>query len=504
MTTPAKKSLSRVWLFDGGAGPTVTPELLAWAAAQGVEKNYGDVERIEVPSQTKRGEFDVVGEIQSGEENATLDISIRYAIAPSRILKVANKRCIADFQIHIGNCTDPRDFSNGWKTGKILAFEGARLTSYSTEELGALESGDESPINEDVSISANDFYEIGPLSYAERAKTEVAQEIIVINVCDSPNCEDCDEPSDGCQKVFAVSAPAGSSPGVLPEVIVSTDGMQTVYQESTITTLAIGEDPDDAACVGDYYVVVSQDSLSLHYALISDLTDNTETWAEISSGFVATHGPRAISSFSPFDTWIGGAGGYIYFTEDPTSGVDVQDSGVATVQDINDIYAFSSDVVVAVGNSNAVAYTINGGETWAAVTGPAVGVNLNAVAVRDTSEWWVGTATGKLYVTKDSGQTWTEKTFSGSGAGAVADIDWASGMVGYMLHATATPAGRIFRTIDGGRSWQIQPDTSSSMPAADRYNSLALCKREVNTVYAAGLAENASDGIIVKGTTSYS
>lgn len=503
MTTPAKKSLSRVWLFDGGAGPTIVPDLLAWAAAQSVEKNYGDVERIEVPSQTKRGEFDVVGEIQSGEENATLDLMIRYALNPSKIKKVADKRCIADFQVHIGNCTDPRDFKNGWKTGKILAFEKGRLTSYSTEELGALASGDEAAINEEVSISANDFYEIGPLSFAERAKSEVAQEIIKIAVCDSPNCEDCDDPSDGCQKVYAVSAPAGSSPGVLPEVIVSDDGMTAIDHESPITSLAIGEDPDDAACVGDNFVVVSQDSTSLHHADLSDLITGDETWVEVTTGFVATKGPRAIDSYSPYDTWIVGAGGYVYFTEDPTSGVSVQDAGVATTQDLNDVYAFSPEIVVAVGDSNAVIYTKNGGSTWASATGPAVGVNLNAVAVRSEKEWWVGTANGRLWYTKNEGTTWTEVAFPGSGAGQVRDIDWASSMVGYMAHDTATPSGRLLRTIDGGREWSLLPDGTTTMPASDRLNSLALCQREVNVVYAAGLADNAADGIIVKGTTTY-
>lgn len=501
--TPAKKGLSRVWLMDGGAGPTIAPDYLALAAAGGVEKGFGDITRIEVPSKTERGAYDVVGEFQSGEENATLSLMVRKVMDPSKLLKVANKKCIADFQVHFGACTDPRDYNNGWETGFIYAFERGRITTYSTEELGSLQSDDEGTINEEVEVSANEFYVIGPMSFTERAKSEVAQEIIKILVCDTPACGDCDSPTDGCQKVFAVSAPAGSSPGLLPEVVVSENGLETVVAESTITTLAVGEDPDDAACVGTNLVVVSEDSLSLHYAPTANLITGTATWTEVTSGFVAAKGPRAVDTFGPFDVFFAGAGGYIYYSSDPTNGVEVLDAGVATTQNLNDIYVYSEDVVVAVGASNAVIYTING-STFQSVTGPAVGVVLNCVFARTDKEWWVGTAGGKLFYTRNQGVTWTEKTFPGSGAGQVDDIVFASNQVGFVAHRTATPVARILRTISGGHSWYVLPDGSATLPAADRLNSLAVCKRDVNTVYGGGLADNAADGFIVKGTTSYS
>lgn len=502
MSTPQKRGLSRVWVFDGGAGPTVAPLYLANGAAQGLEKSFGDIERIEVPSQTQRGQYDTIGEIQSGEENATITIQIRKMLEPDTMLKMAQKRCVVDLQIHSGACTDPRDFNHGWETGSVLALENAHITSYSTDELGSLQSSDESPVNIEVEFSARTVYEFGPMTFAERAASEVAQEIIDIVVCDIPNCGDCDTPSDGCQKVYAISAPAGSSPGVLPEVVVSDDGFNTVAHESPITTLAIGEDPDDGDCVGDNLVVVSEDSTSLHYANKAALITATEVWAEVTTGFVVNKGPRAIDSFGPYDTWIAGKGGYIYFSEDPTNGVVVKDAGSATSQDLNDIYAFSSDIVIAVGAANAVVYTLNG-ETFQSVTGPAVGVILNCVYARTEKEWWVGTATGKLYFTRNQGVTWTERTFPGSGTGRIDDIVFASSMIGFLAHATAGNVGRILRTISGGNTWYVLPDGSSTMPVADRFNALAVCTQDTNTVYGGGLADNAFDGIIVKGSTSY-
>jgi hypothetical protein len=502
MATVAKKGLSRVWAFDGGAGPTVAPALLALAAAQAIEKNYGDITRVEVPSSTERGAYDVVDEFQSGEENATFSTMLRYTLEPSLMKKISDKKCLLDLQIHIGKCTDPRDFLHGWESGKIVVLERAHVTTHSTSEIGSMVSDDEGVIDETVEISASNYYEIGPMNYAERAAGNVTNEVIAIVVCDSPSCGDCDDPSDGCQKVYYITGPAGTSPGLLPEVGVSGDGLSTVSHETPISTLAIGENPTGAACVSDNLVVTSNASLSLHYADLDDLQDGTATWAEVATGFVAAKGPNAIDSYSPFDTWIVGDGGYIYFTDDPTSGVEVQDAGTATSQNLNAVDAFSTQIVVAVGDSNAVVFTLNGGQTWQSVVGPAVGVDLLTVAIRGEKEWWVGTADGKIYYTKDRGDHWT-LSYTQTGGGNIYKIIWASNTVGFAAGANSTPNGRVYRSIDGGNSWKIQPDSTSTLTTSDKIGTLAVCKKDVNTLYAGGLADNGGDGIILKGSTSY-
>lgn len=504
MATIAKKGLSRVWIIDGGAGPTVTPQFSAWASARSADKNYGKISRIETPSITERGAYDVSDEFQSGEENATLGIKLRFPLEPSLIKKIADRKCVADIQIHTGKCTDPRDYNYGWGTGKILVFERGHITSYKTSDLGSLQSGDEGSIDEDVEIAASQYYEIGPMSFAERAKTEVTNEIVSVVVCDTPSCGDCDSPSDGCQKIYAVSAPAGTSPGLLPDVVVSNDGLKTIIRTSVITTGSVTDNPKDAACVGTNLVVITKlGTGAIHYADLTQMIYGTESWTKTSTGFVAAKGPNAMDSFSPFDTWIVGDGGYVYYTQDPTGGVVVQDAGVATTQNLNDVDAYNTQVVVAVGDSNTVIYTTNGGATWASVTGPAVGVNMSCVGLRSDKEWWVGTATGKLYYTKDQGQHWTEKTFTGSGAGTVKFIIWASNSVGFMSWYSGVPAGKLFRTISGGNSWYVLPDGSTTLPANNKINSLAVCKKDVNTLYAGGLASGGADGILLKGSSSF-
>lgn len=493
-----QRGWSRVFSIENQAGPDNVPFYHAWGAAQAIEQPVGDITRQEVPSFTEYGAYDVVGEIPGATENATTTLSLQDRMAASEVLKYAARRCPFDLQIHQGQCEDPRDFDGGWS--KIRVFERARATTYSTDEVGSLSSGDTDSVHEELEISARNYYEILPMNFAERASAEVTNEIVAIVVCDRPDCGDCGEASTGCKKVFAVSAPAGTSPGLGAEVVYTDDGYTTAG-DTPISTLAAGQDPDDAECVGENLVVVSNANtdFGIHYAPTADILDGTETWTKTTTGLVAAHYPTCISSASPRDTWIGGDGGYIYFTTDPTNGVEVQDAGVATSENLNDIFAFSTSVVVAVGANNAVVYTTNG-KTWIAVTGPAPAVVLNCVTVRKEKEWWVGGANGNLYYTKDSGQHWYVKAFPGSGTGSVKAIVFASDTVGFMSHTTAGTSGRILRTISGGNTWYVAPEGSATMPVSDAINDIAVCQEETNIIYAGGLAGNGADGIIIKGS----
>lgn len=499
---PMQRGFSRIFTIENQAGPENVPFYHSWGAAGAVELPVGDITRQEAPSFTEYGAFDVVGEIPGAQENATTTLMLKDRMSASEVLKYALRRCPFDIQIHQGRCTDPRDFDQGWD--KIRVFERARATTYSTDEVGSLTSGDNDEVTEELEVSATTYYEILPMNYAERATSTVTNEIIAVVVCDRPDCGDCGEASTGCKKVFAVSSPAKASPGLAAEVIYTDDGFVT-SSDTPITTLTAGEDPDDAECVGVNLVIVSNATtdFGIHYAATADILAGTETWAKVTTGLVTGNYPTCISSASPRDTWMGADNGYVYFATDPTNGVSVQDAGVATTENLRGIYAYSTKVVVAVGENNAVIYTLNG-EDWTSVTGPAVGVDLNCVTIRKENEWWVGDDAGSMWYTTDYGQTWTEKEFPGSGTGNIATIVFASDTVGFMAHNESTiihpNLGRILRTISGGNTWYVAPEGTSSLPANDALNDLAVCENETNIIYAGGLADDGGDGIIIKGS----
>lgn len=490
-------SFSRVWLLPFTAGPRVNRSYEGLARAGAAEWSRGDITPIQIPDPDRYGHFIVAGKIQGERGLPTLAVAFRYKSDSAGIIsRIVRNSCDHDIQVHMGVCQNPQDFNLGWD--KILVLQEARPTNWSTPELGAFGPGDEAIVDENVDFTGEDLYEILRIIFDQQAASLIVQEIVDVVICDAVSCGACGITSCGCDIVFALTLTAGGSPGLPAEVIFTDDGGET-YGETNVTTLAANQDPDAFACVGSNLVVISEDSESLHHAPIGDILQGVETWIEVTTGFVVGNGPLAIHAESQCHVWIVGENGYIYFSDDPTAGVIVQDAGVVTTQNLLDVHAFDIQNVIAVGISNALVLTRNGGATWAAVTGPNPGVDLNAVWMAAPDLWWVGDAGGQLWYTVDAGVNWVEKTFPGSGTGVIRDIQFSNRTVGYMAHDTTAPAGRILRTIDGGNSWYVAPESNAAIPANDRINALAPCESDVNVIYAGGLGDDATDGILVKG-----
>ena len=106
---------------------------------------------------------------------------------------------------------------------------------------------------------ALDLYEVLPISVIERAGTVVVNEVVDVVMCDTASCGgDCEDESDGCQKIIAVTVAAGGSPTTTPDILYSLDGGATWFTHD-IETLTGDEDASGVACVGSYVVVVGGD-----------------------------------------------------------------------------------------------------------------------------------------------------------------------------------------------------------------------------------------------------
>ncbi len=487
---------TRVFTIEDRAGPAQMPVYQGQARAMGPSWDLGDRTPIREPDPDRYGAFIIVDAIKAERGLPTLSIEARYQFTISEFLRIARRSCPLDAQVHIGECQDPRDFNGGWD--KILVLENADISTWSAGELGALEQGEDAVVNETIDLNAFDLYEIKQILFSELAATQVTGNVIDVVICDSVQCGVCGIPSTGCQTFFAITENQVGSPGLPPEIIFSEDAGVTIGQ-TNVTTLAVNEDPSAMACAGINLVVISNDDCGIHYAPIADILDGTETWTRVVTGLVCPNGePNAIFTIGSAFVWIVGDGGNIYFSADITGGVTVQNAGIATTEDLQAIHGWDENNVVAVGNNNAVVFTTDG-ENWGSVTGPNPATVLNTIWMRSEREWFVGDAGGQLWYTRDSGLTWTEKTFPGSGAGQVRYVSFATPTVGYMAHDTAAVAGRILRTIDGGNSWYVLPEGTTTLPANDRINAIAVSGECPNDLYAGGLGENAVDGFLVKG-----
>jgi hypothetical protein len=305
--------------------------------------------------------------------------------------------------------------------------------------------------------------------------------------------------SDGCYKIFAVTTAAGGSPGTPPDVVYSIDRGANWYAHD-IEAFSTAQAASGIACLGGYVVAISNAYGGLAYADKDEFdTVSDPVFTGVQTGFVAGSEPNDIWAVSTV-AFIVGDMGYVYQSTDPTAGVTVLDAGVATIAQLNAVHALSENYAVAVGNDGSVIYTTNGSVWAASNTNPvAIGVDLNCVWMLSTSHWLVGTSNGRIYYTLDSGNTWTEKAFPGSGAGVVYDIAFATASVGFASHSTAAPRARILRTYDGGHQWRVMPEHSGSLPANDQFTAIAACPYDPNIVVAGGLADDGSDGVILLG-----
>src|SRR3990172_11424576 len=218
-------------------------------------------------------------------------------------------------------------------------------------------------------MSAEEVYEILPLTFQRQADAYLTNEVVDVVYGDNASCGECETESDGCQALFALTKAAGGSPSTSADIVFTLNAGGAWYAHD-VDTLAAAEEPSALDVVGDYVVVVSQATLSLHYALKSEFTSYTDpAFTEVATGFVAGKGPNDIFSTGR-QAFIVGEGGYVYETTDPTAGVTVLDAGSATIDDLNRVHALTSQNAVAVGNSGAVIYTENGLNWGAATTRP--------------------------------------------------------------------------------------------------------------------------------------
>lgn len=497
MATPVNAGFSRVWVVENGVHIDRAPEYQALAKITDPSFNFGEDSRIEAPDPNQFDRFIEVGSVRGTVERPTMGVMGRYPLSLSNLLKLARKKCRLDIFVLIGNCKNPQDFTSGWQ--KIVYFPDGKISTYSAENLGAISSDENSPTNETIDMSARDMYEFGLMSFERLATAEATREISTIDVCDNETCGDCGDPSDGCQKIIATMAGVGATPGTKPSILYSEDQGQTISSQD-ITTLFSSEAASDGECIGENFVIVSNDSGSLHYTNTTDLfLDASNIWVEVIAGFVSGNNPNHMDSLDVNHTWIVGDNGYVYFSKNPVLGVVVQDNGIATTQNLNWVSAFDAENVLAVGALNAVVVTNNGGDSWRSVLGPAPGITLNTCHMWSKDVWLIGGSQGTLHYTVDGGANWKTKELP-IAATEIDVIEFANEAEGHMAVQFGTGAARILRTQTGGYEWKVLPDDhQGTTPIGDYFNDLAVCgPAGKNTVFGAGLDDDGTTGIIVK------
>jgi len=121
--------------------------------------------------------------------------------------------------------------------------------------------------------------------------------------------------------------------------------------------------------------------------------------------------PKCIDAIDMTFIVIGGANGYLWKSTDAARTWETIEAGLATTDDIIrvEIARDNPQVIYAIGDTNAVIKSENGGETWAStVTTP--GTASLALWVKDQNHVLIGDNVGGIYETSDGGVTWVAQT----------------------------------------------------------------------------------------------
>lgn len=497
-----KTSYSRVFIADGGAGPAAGFVYQGLARAGRVAWPQGNIQPIRVPSAQSYDQFDIVDTIKGQRGLPTLPIEFRMQANRSDILALIRKGCNLDLQVHIGRCKTPTDFNGGWADGKILVLQDASSTDYGTDDIGALDADKRAMVMETTPFVGLDYYEITPLTPSLESVGLVNDEVIDINIPDAISCGACGLPSDGKSVYVAIVKSSTGSPGLPPKVVYTLNGGFT-WASLAVTSMGLAEVPTAIGFLGGQIIIASNAGLAFHYAPLTQIAAGAAVWTKQVTGLVAGGGPNQMIVVGNA-MWVAADGGYIYYTTDISGGVIPQTNGAVTTQSLKGIAAYDRNVLIAVGASNTVLVTANGGQTWSVANGPLAAVTLNAVAVRDYNSYFTVTSTGRLFYSRDGGATWAERTFVGSGAGNIRDIVFATKAVGYLAYDTNLgPVAKIYRTVDGGFSWYALPEgTNSIFPTTPRINAIAVPQfsgDNANLVIGAGLGTGgATSGVLIK------
>lgn len=497
MSTPSQLTAvnQRVWATEGGVRFDRPPQYLALGKfSDDPKKTIGESTKISAPDPNSFNKDIQVGTMEASEERATLAIGTRYQVTKSILQRWKNLRCRVDIYALSGKCGNPQDFTEGGE--KWTFFPDGKITDHGFENFGAYGLDENNPTNEAVSMTADDYYEYLYMRQDQIGAASTVREVFTVDVAPGTDCDDCSEVGE---KVLATMAGASATPGTQPTLLYSANKGET-FSSQIISTLFSNENVADATVIGDNFVLISNTANEIHWTSVTELFENANTWNQVPAGFVAAKQPNALVFPDVRHGWIVGNGGYIYFVANFKVGVTVSDAGVATSQNLRSVSAVDNDNVLAVGDSNAVVFTFNGGNTWESVTGPAVGINLGACWMWDENTWLVGEGAngqGRLWGTINRGITWTQIGLPAS-YNRIDKIKFVSEAEGY-ISARAGGQSYILRTKTAGYEWTVLPDGKKGTALANSYLSdIAVTNKFGNLVYAAGLASNLTAGIIFK------
>jgi hypothetical protein len=426
----------------------------------------GNITPIYVPDPLTRRKLVEVDFTEDPPERPTASVMFKSDIGYLSIASAIG-RCPINFYQAWGYCEDPSDFLAGWGS-KLRVFANGRNTNKGLGGQSAFESTE--TIMDTLDFSFERIYDIGRLN-TDRAVTLEDEDTVAVVYGSASSCISC---QDGTEAIYVLTTDAATDQ---PSLWWSLDGAST-WTTGTLGTW-VDEVVTDMALAGGYLIITYDGGTyggdGGYFVVSLDSVSGVPSFAnppKVESGFTLRY-PQAVYAVSPTQVLFASQDGYIYRSNQLLAGVVPVESGGNTAEDLLRIHG-NGNVVVAVGNTNTVLFSEDGGANWSLVQdNPSLGT-VRSVHVLSRYRWWIigdnGVDTAQAAYTLDGGRSWSYVAPPAPGALIEAtDVRFANDEVGYLLfrdNSTGNNESILFGTTDGGNTWNNQLARIATQPTA--------------------------------------
>lgn len=435
-------------------------QLLTCTGVGDIDIPEGDLTPVECPDPLKSGQFQIEGYIRGSAGSGTYTLTKPLAQVYNYLLE---RNCAFPAKI-CWAARGLRQDPNNYTVAVIMIgneFSGRRIVN------PVARTGDEEArVDTEGEIAFTTIYTIYKLTMVRLSVANTSDGLCIYYMPEE--CATPDYPARSACEVGLIGCDATGS--IYDAEVKLTEDGSTFEETDGVPFTNPGEVGGGVlsldTATGKKLIAFRSESIAGQHAEASYSTDDGETWTDVEVGTVDD---QTIQDYALAggNIVVVASGGYIYVSEDFGDSYSAMESAVETSEDLLDIDFYDKDTGYAVGNNNTILRTIEASQgadaDWSSLTGPSVGNDLHSVAVNHLGYVFVGDSAGVLWVSEDEGETWIQLRNFGAGTIDWVDFDEKGMYIGGLIWNDATPEGKLYRSEDGGATWQEVPD----MPAGN-------------------------------------